>query len=110
MHPLIVHNLDQIRRLCEEFGVERLEVFGSINTPDFDPDRSDVDFLVTYPEGYSFGPWMRRYFQLEERLAETLDRKVDLVQSTALQRERFRRLADQTRQEVFFASEVAALA
>ena len=110
MHPLIADNLDQIRRLCEEFGVERLEVFGSINTPDFDPDRSDVDFLVTYPENYEYGPWMGRYFQLEERLAETLDRKADLVQSTALQRERFRRLADQTRQVVFIASEVAALA
>ncbi len=110
MHRLIADNLDQIRRLCEEFGVERLEAFGSINTPDFDPDRSDVDFLVTYPEGYTFGPWLRRYFQLEERLAETLDRKLDLVQATTLRRDRFRRLADQTRQVIYVAPKIAALA
>lgn len=110
MHPLIADNLGQIRRLCEEFGVERLEVFGSINTPDFDPERSDVDFLVTYPENYRYGPWMRRHFDLEEALSALLDRQVDLVQSTALRRERFRRLADQTRQVVFIASEVTALA
>lgn len=110
MHPLIADNLERIRALCEEFGVARLEVFGSINTPDFDPARSDVDFLVTYPEGYGYGPWLRRYFTLQERLSELLGREVDLVQATALRRERFRVLADQTRQVIYVAPEIAALA
>lgn len=56
MHPLIADNLHQIRHLCEEFGVVRLDVFGSIDTSGFDPGRSDVDFLVTYPDGYDHGP------------------------------------------------------
>lgn len=109
MHPLIADNLDQIRRLCEEFGVERLEVFGSINTSGFDHDRSDVDFLVTYPEGYVYGPWMGRLFDLEAALDALLDRKVDLIRSSVLQRDRFRGLADRTRQVVFTAPEIAAL-
>jgi predicted nucleotidyltransferase len=110
MHSLITDNLVRIQLLCEEYGVERLEVFGSITTAAFDPARSDVDFLVTYPEGYDFGPWLGRYFALRERLAELLGREVDLVRSSALQRERFRRLADQTRQVVYVAPKVAALA
>lgn len=110
MHSLITDNLVRIQLLCEEYGVERLEVFGSITTAAFDPVHSDVDFLVTYPEGYDFGPWLGRYFALQERLAELLGREVDLIRSSALQRERFRRLADQTRQVVYVAPKVAALA
>ncbi len=103
MHPLIADNLDQIRRLCEEFGVERLEVFGSINTPDFDPDRSDVDFLVTYPENYEYGPWMGRYFRLKELLAALLERDVDLVINTTFDNRYFVRALNASRKELYAA-------
>jgi len=53
-------------------------------TDAFNPARSDVDFLVTYPKVYEFGPWLTRYFELQERLAEILDRDVDLVMQPAL--------------------------
>ena len=110
MHPLIADNLDRIRALCEAFGVARLEVFGSINTPAFDPARSDVDFLVTYPDGYDYGPWLTRLDDLEKHLEAVVGRKVDLINASVLQRARFRRLADQTRQVVYIAPQVAALA
>ncbi len=47
--PIVADNLDAIRALCREYGVARLEVFGSVCTREFDPGRSDVDFLVEYP-------------------------------------------------------------
>ncbi|HEU5432704.1 MAG TPA: nucleotidyltransferase domain-containing protein [Thermomicrobiales bacterium] len=62
MHPIIEQNLAAIRALAREYGVTRLEAFGSVCTPEFDPQRSDVDFLVEYPDGYEFGPWSKRYF------------------------------------------------
>lgn len=34
--------------LCQLFGVARLAVLGSAVTDRFDPDRSDVDFLVEF--------------------------------------------------------------
>jgi predicted nucleotidyltransferase len=46
MHPLIEEHLEEIRALCREFGVSRLELFGSAATDAFDPDRSDIDFIV----------------------------------------------------------------
>lgn len=49
MHPIIEQNLTAIRALAREYGVARLEVFDSVCTPEFDPERSDVDFLVEYP-------------------------------------------------------------
>lgn len=42
--------MDSIAEICRRFGVERLEVFGSVLRDDFRPD-SDVDFLVTFREG-----------------------------------------------------------
>lgn len=37
-----------IARLCLLHGVSRLEAFGSILRPDFDTERSDIDFLVEF--------------------------------------------------------------
>ena len=48
-HPLLAGHLAEIRSLCRAYGVARLEVFGSICTGEFDPARSDVDFLIEYP-------------------------------------------------------------
>jgi uncharacterized protein len=80
---LVEEHLDEIRALCEEYGVVRLELFGSAATGAFDPERSDVDFLVEYPPDYDFGPWLTRYFELRERLAMLLGRQVDLVMAGA---------------------------
>ena len=35
---------------CARFGVARLRVFGSVLTDHFDPQASDIDFLVDFLE------------------------------------------------------------
>jgi predicted nucleotidyltransferase len=79
MIPEIEQHRDEIIAICEEYGLVRLELFGSAATGDFDPDRSDVDFLIEYPEGFDYGPWGQRVDELKDRLADLLGRKVDLV-------------------------------
>ena len=96
--------------LAREYGVARLEVFGSICTPDFDSECSDVDFLVEYPPDYDFGPWLARLQDLERALGQLLGRDVDLVMSSALRNKWFRREADKTRTVIYDASEVAEVA
>lgn len=103
MHPIIADNLEAIRALAEEYGVRRLEVFGSVCTDDFDPQTSDVDFLVEYPEDYDFGPWISRYFALKEALASLLGRPVDLVMSTAPRNKYFIMSMNETRQLLYAA-------
>ena len=46
---LLTDNLEAIRAIGREFGVVRLEIFGSACSNAFDPDQSDVDFLVEFP-------------------------------------------------------------
>jgi uncharacterized protein len=110
MIPLVERNLDAIRALGRRYGVARLEVFGSANTAAFDPERSDVDFLVSYPPGYDYGAWMGRVQDLEAELATLLGRKVDLVLNSALENRWFRREAAKTREVVYDAAEDAEVA
>jgi predicted nucleotidyltransferase len=102
-NPVIAEHLEAIRALCREYGVSRLEVFGSVCTPDFDPNRSDVDFLVEYPPDYDFGPWAARYLALQEALANLLGRNVDLVMIRAVRRKYFLQSVNQTRQLLYAA-------
>lgn len=102
MHPLIANNLEAIRALCREYGVVRLEVFGSVVTDEFDPVRSDVDFIIEYPPDYDFGHWLARYFELRERFESLLGRSVDLVMVGAM-KPRFVRVADETRRLLYAA-------
>lgn len=108
--PLIADNLDPIRALARQYGVARLEVFGSICTPDFDPDRSDIDILVDYPPDYDFGPWLKRRHQLQRALSAALGQQVDLVTTRALQDPWFSREAAKTRQVIYDASDLAQIA
>lgn len=110
MIDVVEQHLPAIRALCREYGVEKLELFGSAATDAFDSGRSDIDFLVTYPAGYDFGPWLSRLQDLEGAFAGLLGRKVDLVTTSALRNPWFRREADKTRRLVYNASEDAEVA
>lgn len=70
--------LEAIGRVCQKYGVSELAVFGSVLREDFDPTRSDVDFLVRF-EDNDAGDWGHKYLDMEEELAKLLGRKVDVV-------------------------------
>lgn len=104
MHPEVTQYLDEIRAAAERYGVAKLEIFGSAMTERFDPERSDVDFLVHYPPGYNFGSFGKRLFDLEEELAAILHRSAHLVMTSALVKEHFRESADETRVTIYESS------
>jgi predicted nucleotidyltransferase len=103
MIPLIEEHLEEIAALCREFGVARLEVFGSAATGAFDPERSDVDFLVEYAPETDLGPWIGRHFDLRDRLAEVFGRPVDLVMARAPRNPYVRRSIDASRRLLYAA-------
>ena len=59
-----------------EMGVRELSIFGSVARDEAD-DESDVDVLVDYLPGTKLSYF--RVFELQERLEELLDAKVDLI-------------------------------
>ncbi len=109
MNRLIESNRNALIPLCRRFGIKRLELFGSANTPDFNPDRSDLDFLVEFPADYDFGPWLSRFMEFEENLRKLFGRPVHLVMASALKNPWFRQEARKTREPIYDASEVSKI-
>lgn len=83
MHALIEQKLSDISRICRQHHVRRLEVFGSAaRGTDFDPARSDADFLVEFAPEAQTG--LQGYFGLKVALELVLQRGVDLVEAGAV--------------------------
>lgn len=99
---LIDQNRSAIGLLCRKYGVTRLELFGSAARGDFEPGRSDVDFLVEFgPE--SSTDLFHRYFGLQEDLEILLSCGVDLVMLTALKNPYFVRSVNESRTILYAA-------
>lgn len=92
--------LGQIVALCRRYHVRRLDVFGSAATGRFDPQTSDLDFLVEfYP--VPRGQHADTYFGLLEGLQDLFQRPVDLVMDRAVSNPYFRRTIEQTREQLY---------
>lgn len=79
MLPVIADE-ERLRKVCERFGVTRLEVFGSV-ARGTDRSDSDVDVLYTLAPGTRIG-W--EIEDLAAELQEILQRPVDLVSRRSL--------------------------
>lgn len=65
--------------LAKQFFVRRLGVFGSV-ARNLQNDASDIDMLVEFTQPVS----MFQFLTLEQKLADLLGRKIDLVTPDAL--------------------------
>jgi len=79
MQPIITENRDKIVELCRQHHVRRLSVFGSAVRDDFDPERSDVDFLVEFEPSLEVISYAENYFSLIRSLETLVSRRIDLI-------------------------------
>jgi hypothetical protein len=94
----------ELGKLCAQFGVQRLEVFGSAATGEgFDPGRSDLDFIVQFRAEQQLGPWLEHYFAFRDELSHLFGHPVDLVMSSAMKNPYFIREANRTRRLLYGA-------
>lgn len=85
MHAAIQEHQKDLAAICRRFHVARLEVFGSAaRADDFDPTRSDADFLVSFQEE----PRHEEFLDLKLALEKALGRSVDLMERPALEASR----------------------
>jgi hypothetical protein len=101
----IVSKRAQLEDLCRQYGVRRLELFGSAATAAFDPDRSDLDFLVEFLPEQDLGPWLRHYFALQKELVHLFGRPVDLVLAAAVKNPHIQRELERTRTLLYAAQD-----
>ena len=72
---------------CREYGVRRLDAFGSVVRDESSPS-SDVDLLVEFQDPADHPS--RRFFGLLHRLEDTLGCGVDLLTSSSLKNPYFK--------------------
>jgi predicted nucleotidyltransferase len=104
----IAENKDAIASLCRQFRIRKLDVFGSAVTSAFDPDTSDLDFIVDLG-GYERGV-ASRYFDFAEALEDFFDRKVDLLTDEQIKNPYFRQAVEEQRINIYEARDHEAVA
>lgn len=102
MQQLILQHRDQIAVICQRFYVQQLDVFGSATTDAFDPDRSDIDFLVEFTDDMPIRRF-HAYFKLKNELEALLGRKVDLIEPGGIRNDYYRRGIEATREQLYAA-------
>jgi uncharacterized protein len=102
MQPIVSDRKAEIAAICRRFGVRRLEVFGSAARDDFDPARSDVDFLVEFEPGFNPSLFCT-YFGVKDALEALFGRRVDLLMAGQVENPYVRADIDRSRETVFAA-------
>ncbi|MDP6453822.1 MAG: nucleotidyltransferase domain-containing protein [SAR202 cluster bacterium] len=102
MNPIIDDNRERLLGICERYRVKRLDIFGSAVSDKFDPENSDLDFLVTFKE-LKRGEYADTYFGLLEALRELFNRDIDLVMESAIKNPYFRESVEESRTLLYAA-------
>jgi uncharacterized protein len=99
MIALVAEKKPAIADLCRDFGVYRLDLFGSAASGEFKQETSDLDFVVNFWDrspGYA-----TRYLSFAEALEALFGREVDLVTEASIDNPYFREMVDSQRENVF---------
>ena len=102
MPAAIAQHADELTRLCSEYNVLRLEVFGSAVSGAYRPTHSDLDFLVEF-RPLQPGAYADSYFGLLAALERLFGSPVDLVVAKAIKNPYFLQSVNQTRTLVYEA-------
>ncbi len=108
MPSCIVDHLEEVRTLCERYGIRRLDLFGSAMTDRFDELSSDLDFVVDFADrslGYS-----DRYLAVADALETLFGRPIDLVTERSIQDPSFRQSVEASRKAIYDRGDSASAA
>src|SRR5436305_14369835 len=97
---IVEQNLPAVHELCRRFGVRRLDLFGSAATGRFDPERSDLDFLVEF-ESMDPRSYVKASRGLRQGLEQLFDRSIDLLTEPALANPYLRRQIESEKLTLF---------
>ncbi len=102
MNRILEQHHDDIVRLCRQYRVRTLEVFGSASNDSFDAAASDIDLLVDFHPAPDMNA-ADRYFTMKSDLEQLLGRPVDLVMVGALENRYFIESVNQSRRQLYAA-------
>ncbi len=69
-------------RICEQFEIKSLYIFGSAANGDFH-SKSDIDLLISFKD-IPYDRYTDNYFTVHEKFEEFFERNVDLITEKSL--------------------------
>jgi predicted nucleotidyltransferase len=99
MNPLQLYSA-QIHELCLKHSVGELAVFGSVLTDNFN-DSSDIDLVVDF-SSIERKEYAGNYFNFKKSLEDLFQRKVDLLEKSALKNPFFLEVLQNTKKMIVF--------
>ena len=79
---IIDRNIEDLKKLCTLYNVEKMYLFGSILNANFNKE-SDIDFLVKF-KTIEISTYFDNYMDFKENLEKLFGREVDLVEEQTL--------------------------
>jgi predicted nucleotidyltransferase len=104
---IVTAHLGEVRALCERYSVKRLTIFGSAVKGTFDPEKSDLDFVVDFLPDTPRSGFDDPYFQLLGALQDVLHREVDLVERRGIKNPYFIKVLALTERPIYESARAA---
>jgi hypothetical protein len=101
MQGFIKDKLDDLKKLCQDYDVKTMYVFGSVCTDKFN-NKSDIDILISFKD-ISIEKYTDNYFELHYKLEELFNRKIDLLTENSLSNPYFIESIEETKQLLYAA-------
>jgi predicted nucleotidyltransferase len=79
---IIDNNIDNLKKLCVIYNVEKMYLFGSSLNSSFN-EKSDVDLLVKFKQ-IELAKYFDNYINFKEKLESLFGREVDLLEEQTL--------------------------
>ena len=108
MIDIIEGKRTELEALCRQYGIVKLDIFGSAVTDAFDPERSDIDFIVDLG-GYERGV-AKRFLRFADALEALFGRSVDVITEPSLRNPYFVDEVNETRTPLYAAPDREAIA
>lgn len=93
----------EVESLCKSYAVKRLRLFGSGANGNWNPESSDLDFVVEFDSAPDSMHLFDQYLKFKENLEEVLGRNVDLVELSAVRNGYFLRNLERTARDWYAA-------
>jgi hypothetical protein len=99
IHPSVRPHLDDIRSILKKHAVKEAYVYGSAVTENFS-DQSDLDLLVEFQDGIETTSFADLWWDLCERIEETVHHPVDVVTLSSITNPYFLQEVEATREAI----------
>ncbi|WP_225870929.1 nucleotidyltransferase family protein [Pedobacter cryophilus] len=93
------NHIESLKKLCKIYHVEKMYLFGSALTSNFN-HKSDVDLLVKF-KPIELSQYFDNYINLKEKLESLFGREIDLVEQQTLRNPILIKSIDQSKELIY---------